>query len=220
MKRKITFVMVVVIIAMFLGFVFLGMKETLAIFLHIYGVVMLLVLLILVIMRLISRDQSDIFDDHQKNKPSLSLLIPVDNEGFFLKKDLILDNINLKSFCKNKSLKIMRKIMVIILLVCMVIFALGCWCFGLYETLYVGVIIYIVMTFFLMVVLALSFFRRRRENDELKQLFLFIISSSFLAVSAGRGWRDFLYHSLDICNYKCILFPVINKYIINIILIL
>lgn len=64
MKRKITFVMVVVIIAMFLGFVFLGMKETLAIFLHIYGVVMLLVLLILVIMRLISRDQSDIFDDH------------------------------------------------------------------------------------------------------------------------------------------------------------
>ena len=64
MKRKITFVMVVVIIAMFLGFVFLGMKETLGIFLHIYGVVMLLVLLILLIMRLISRDQSDIFDDH------------------------------------------------------------------------------------------------------------------------------------------------------------
>ena len=56
--------MVVVIIAMFLGFVFLGMKETLAIFLYIYGVVVLLVLLILVIMRLISRDQSDIFDDH------------------------------------------------------------------------------------------------------------------------------------------------------------
>lgn len=100
----------------------------------------------------------------------------------------------------------MRKIIVIILLVCMVIFALGCWCFGLYETLYVGVIIYIVMTFFLMVVLALSFFRKRRENDELKQLFLFIISSSFLAVSAGREWRDFLYHSLDICDYKSILF--------------
>ena len=105
MKRKITLVMVVVIIAMFLGFLFLGMKETLAIFLHIYGGVVLLILLVLVIMRLISRDHSDIFDDHQKNKPSLSLLIPIDNEGFFVKKDLILNNINLKSFCKKQKSK-------------------------------------------------------------------------------------------------------------------
>ena|GEM_PF-2684397 len=64
MKRKITLFMIVIIIAMFLGFLFLGVKETLAIFLHIYGGVVLLILLVLVIMRLISRDHSDIFDDH------------------------------------------------------------------------------------------------------------------------------------------------------------
>lgn len=63
MKRKITLVMVVVIIAMFFGFLFLGVKETLVSLLHIYGVVMLLVLLALVIIRLIPIDHSDFLDD-------------------------------------------------------------------------------------------------------------------------------------------------------------
>lgn len=61
----------------------------------------------------------------------------------------------------------MRKRIAIILLACLMIFALGCMCFGVYEMLYVGVTIYIVLTFFLMVVLALSSFRRWRKNDEL-----------------------------------------------------
>ena len=53
--------MVVVIIAMFLGFLFLGVKETLVSLLHIYGVVILLALL--VILRLIPIDYSDFLDD-------------------------------------------------------------------------------------------------------------------------------------------------------------
>lgn len=63
MKRKITLVIVVVIIAMFLGFLFLGVKETLVFLLHIYGVVLFLVLLALVIMRLIPTYHSDFLDD-------------------------------------------------------------------------------------------------------------------------------------------------------------
>lgn len=61
MKRKITLVMVVVIITIFLGFLFLRVKETLVYLLHIYGVVMLLALL--VIIRLIPIDHSDFLDD-------------------------------------------------------------------------------------------------------------------------------------------------------------
>lgn len=53
--------MVVVIIKIFLGFLFLGVKETLVFLLHIYGVVMLLALL--VIIRLIPIDYSDFLDD-------------------------------------------------------------------------------------------------------------------------------------------------------------
>lgn len=61
MKRKITLVMVFVIIAMFFGFLFLEVKETLVFLLHIYGVVILLALL--VIIRLIPIDYSDFLDD-------------------------------------------------------------------------------------------------------------------------------------------------------------
>ena len=55
--------MLVVIITIFLGFLFLRVKETLVFLLHIYGVVMLLVLLALVIIRLIPIDHSDFLDD-------------------------------------------------------------------------------------------------------------------------------------------------------------
>ena len=48
---------------MFLGFLFLGVKEVLVFLLHIYGVVMLLVLLALVIMRLIPTDHLDFLND-------------------------------------------------------------------------------------------------------------------------------------------------------------
>ena len=48
---------------MFLGFLFLGVKETLVFLLHIYGVVLFLVLLALVIMRLIPTYHSDFLDD-------------------------------------------------------------------------------------------------------------------------------------------------------------
>lgn len=64
MKRKITLVMVVVIITIFLGFLFLRVKEILVCLLHIYGVVMLLALL--VIIRLIPIDHSDFLDDIQR----------------------------------------------------------------------------------------------------------------------------------------------------------
>ena len=53
--------MIVVIIAMFWGFLFLEVKEILVFLLHIYGVVMLLALL--VIIRLIPIDHSDFLDD-------------------------------------------------------------------------------------------------------------------------------------------------------------
>ena len=53
--------MVVVIITIFLGFLFLGVKETLVFLLHIYGVVILLALL--VIIRLIPTDYLDFLDD-------------------------------------------------------------------------------------------------------------------------------------------------------------
>lgn len=62
----------------------------------------------------------------------------------------------------------MGKVLLIVMIGILAIFALGCMCFGAYETLYVFVKFYIGGAFLLMFVLGLSSFRRWSKNEELK----------------------------------------------------